>query len=160
MNKQTQMPVLEQKTKVHSCVLPMNACPTIKDGAIKRTVRRVVQKIKPLHCHIRWDSMKNMWCILDMKNPDSPVAVRHFDTGIMRNVKFSVRTVTSNSLCVYSQSIGIAEGDLVENSYGDDGIGFRNLGFNGSQFSDADGNKLEGASVLRLMDARTSLYKP
>jgi hypothetical protein len=157
--KTKEMPVIEQ-TKVCTVPLALQQCPTIKDGAVKKLVRKVIQKVKPLHCHVRWDSMKNMWCILDMKNPKAPEAIRHFETGIMRNVRFSVATVTSNSLCVYNQSIGIAEGDLIENSYGDDGLGFRNLGFNGAQFSDANGNKLEGASVLRLMDARTSLYKP
>jgi hypothetical protein len=152
------MPVIEQ-TKV--CTIPLQtSCPTIKDGAVKKTIRRVIQKVKPLHCHIRWDTMKNMWCILDMKNPDAPEAIRHFHYGVMKNVSFSVRKVTSNSLCVYNQTIGVAEGDLVENTYGNEGVGFKNLGFNGTTFLGGDGEELKSASVLRLMDARTSLYKP
>jgi hypothetical protein len=125
---------------------------------VVKLVRRIKQSIKPTHCKVRWDSMVNKWAIMD--GPlDKLQLVRHFEYGYMTNVKFYPMNTTIPSICVYSQTIGIAEGDLVENDHGSEVTGFVNIGFNGQQFEDASHNPITEAKYLRLMSGRTALVR-
>jgi len=130
---------------------------------VRKLLRRIKQTIKPTHCCIRFDTMTKQWAVLDLTNPSEPGVIRHFEYGYMTNVSFRTQKVSSAQLCLYGELIGIAEGDLIEGSYGPSGamenIGWKNLAFSRDGFRNTDGQVITRASALRIMSARQAVYK-
>lgn len=126
---------------------------------VKRFVRRMKEGIKPTHARIRYDTMANKWAVLN----DDNSAHHHFTHGVMTNVTFVTQKLQGYDVlrCGYiNANIGIAEGDLRENYYGNDAEGFTHMGFDPQGgFTDGNGKPITRATVLRVMTDRRALYK-
>ena len=128
---------------------------TITEHKLKKFIRRIKEAVKPTHARVRYDGYARKWAVLDAQN--NPI--RHFEYGVMTNVRFSSATGYNYNVCGQGP-IGVAEGDLVENSYGNDASGFSHMGFHNGAFSnDQNNTPLKEAKVLRLMQDRRALYK-
>lgn len=146
-----------------SCTIAVKEAPTPKrvEGKVKVLVRRLKEEFKPTHCMIRFDTDKQMWAELDAQFKPK----RHFHYGIMSNVSFRSQEIrTKITGCSYDMGdnisyIGIAEGDLVSNTYGSDSVGYKNISFKEGAFAGENGEKLGTASKIRLLENRRSLYK-
>lgn len=140
------------------CTIVSSSKP-ITEHPVKRFIRRAKQLVAPTHCRIRYDTMRNQWAVLT----DNNSAHHHFTHGVMTNVVFST-AVTFNYdrlRCEGGGMIGIAEGDLRENYYGNDASDFNHMSFDKiNGFIDAhSGAPIKSAQVLRLMSDRRALYK-
>lgn len=147
-----------------SCTIPVKEAPMPKkvEGKVKVLVRRLKEEFKPTHCMIRFDTEKQMWAELDSAFKPK----RHFHYGIMSNVSFRSQPVIKHIAGGCGSRghdettyIGIAEGDLVSNTYGSDSVGYKNISFKEGAFAGENGEKLGTASKLRLLENRRSLYK-
>lgn len=153
---------IEQQKQTKSCKVTKTHItpPKTKESIITKTLRKV-QLIKG---SVRYDINKGEWALLDQNfNP-----VKHFTHAVMKDVTFRAEKITSkvkHTGCggAWEENvesfIGVATGYIRENSYGTDGHGFHNLRFDGTNFMDEAGSKLEKAEVVRLMPERRALYK-
>jgi len=119
---------------------------------------KTVDAVKQVH--VRYDASCGSWAVVDDKG--KPVA--HFTHGVLQDVTFEAISVenTVRLGCgseTRSESIGVATGTLFMNTHGKDFSGFHNLGFNGQQFVNEDGEPLTSVHKLRLMPERRALYK-
>lgn len=116
----------------------------------------------PAVCHagVRFDRERGQWGILDK---DLKV-VRTFERGVILNATMEGKQVRTGMGCgAHTDVIGVAYGEVHEGSYGGSEIpktGFRNLDFRGGVFVDGDDNRIESASVIRLMPGRKALFRP
>lgn len=102
--------------------------------------------------------MEKRWAVL--KDDNTPH--HYFEYGVMTNVTFHTAKLGNYDtlLCGSNRTAGIAEGDLRENFYGNDGVGFAHMSFDGNSFVDESTHKpIQRANVLRLMTERHALYK-
>lgn len=142
-----------------TCILEPK--PVVKiEHKLKKFVRKLKEQIKSTHCIIRYDTNVSKWAILDKHFQP----IRHFDYGVMVNVNFRPQRVSRPSVGCGSglrhDIIGIAEGDLRENYYGNDAVGFSYMSFEDGNFINADTRQIiKSANVLRLMSERRALYK-
>ena len=127
------------------------------DGPLMKVVRKVKQKYNPTQARVRWDTKIGAWAVLDHRNKP----IRHFHYGFMTDVKFSSQEVEEYVGCGSSTTttIGVADGQLVENCHGDQVDGFKNLEFKNAKFQ-SEGQPIHAASVLRLMSNRTAVFRP
>lgn len=140
-----------------TCQIPVEFSQEKKEeGKFKKIIRRAKEAVKPTYCWVRFDANKNMWAELDQKDL---MPKRHFHYGVMTNVVFEPTKIDSYGCGGDSSWAGIAKGDLVSNSYGNDAIGFHNLNFYDGVFRGEDGGEIKNAKVLRLLENRRSLYK-
>lgn len=107
---------------------------------------------------VRFDTNAGKWAIV------SKDGVRHFEFGIMENVKFTKEVVSKQESwgCgtkTVDQSVGFAHGRLTENVTGRWTIGFHNIQFTDQGFAGADHVALESCKVLKLTANRKALYK-
>jgi len=149
---------------VHHKYMTTLTCATkpeaIVESKTKKLIRRVIEYVKPTHARIRYDSMLKKWAVLNKDNTPH----HHFEFGVMVNVTFKIEKVKGYDPLRCSnidELVGVAEGDLQENYYGNDGAGFHHMSFDKSNgFIDEDtGAKLTKTSTLRLMTERRALYK-
>lgn len=146
-----------------SCAIVPQVKPTPKlDKPLKKLVRRVKQAVLPTHARVRYDTETSRWAVLDSSN----MPVRHFEYGLLTNVKFSTAVVSKHvargcSGDYENVNIGIAEGDLVENTFGTDMLGFENLRFDhlDGTFRRFDSVVISEAKVVRLLPDRRAVYK-
>lgn len=143
-------------TEKTSCPINQTISLPLKEPTIKKLIRKTRELIKPTHCSIRFDVKVGKWAVLDKNNEPT----RHFEYGIMENVRFSSATVQEGYGCgSKSTSIGIATGDLRQDTYGSDVMGYHNMSFKGGNFIGEDGLAIREASSLRLLTERRALYK-
>lgn len=147
-----------------TCAIVPQVAPAPKlDKPLKKLVRRVKQVVLPTHARVRYDTETSRWAVLDKSN----MPVRHFEYGLLTNVRFSTAVVSKTVArgCLGTETehvnIGIAEGDLVENTFGTDMLGFENLRFDhlDGTFRRFDSVVIREAKVVRLLPDRKAVYK-
>ncbi len=127
---------------------------------VKRLIRRVIEYVKPTHARIRWDSMANKWAVLQPDNSSD----HHFEYGVMRDVKFyteHLKGYDRQRCAQINENIGVAEGELQENYYGNDATGFVHMSFDQKLgfVSEEKHIPIRHAKILRLMSGRQALVK-
>lgn len=128
---------------------------TVK-SPLKKLIRRVKQEFLPTHARVRFDTEHGKWAVLG----DGNKPLRHFEQGFLTNVQFSSETVHVGTGCgATSTTIGIAEGELVENAHSRDIIGLHNMRFHQGSFVGDAGHPLSCCNLIQLLPDRKAMYK-
>lgn len=126
--------------------------------AVEKVVNKViVKRLKLRNVSVRYDASANSWAIIDAT---TYTPKRHFSHGIMTGVTFKPAKVRIGAGCgSRDEWIGIANGDLIVESIGNDNHGWKNLCFNCGKFDDGSGGSIDKADQVRLMPDRRALWK-
>lgn len=117
-------------------------------------------KVETCTAGVRFDRERGQWGIL---NPDMTTK-QSFERGIILEATMEAKSVRKGVGCgSHTDVIGVAYGDITMNSYGGPKVpktGFKNLEFKDGVFVNGDGERIETASVIRLMPDRKAQYRP
>lgn len=127
---------------------------------IKPETKSNKPKVSVSQCGVRFDKSHDQWGILD----SDLKAVRTFERGIIVDATMKAHNVRVGIGCgAHSDVIGAAYGEVHENTYGGDKYpktGFKNLEFKNGVFINGEGERIEEASIIRLMPGRKATYRP
>lgn len=128
----------------------------------KKGANAPTKQAKPAVCvaGVRFDRAREQWGIL---NPDMTTK-SSFERGIVLNATMEAKSVRKGVGCGASTDvIGVAYGEIHQGTYGGSSVpktGFKNLEFKDGVFVDGDGQRIESASVIRLMPGRKATFRP